>query len=71
MYEHIKVNRIKCKACGDIVTSKHRHDFISCGCGKVAADGGNEYLRRVGELHQIEDLSEYYTEDEWVKRNKI
>jgi len=52
----IIVNKIKCKKCGDIIESKHRHDFKFCKCQAVAVDGGKDYLRRVGyeELSKIE-----------------
>lgn len=43
----IRANKIKCKHCGDIIESKHIHDFKWCHCGKVAVDGGNEYHKRV------------------------
>jgi len=42
----IKTNKIKCKFCGDIIESKHVHDFKYCKCKRVAVDGGHEYLRR-------------------------
>ena len=42
----IKVNKIKCKFCGDIIESTHVHDFKFCSCGKCAVDGGHYYLRR-------------------------
>lgn len=42
----IKTNKIQCKFCGDIIKSKTVHDFKRCKCGKVAVDGGHEYLRR-------------------------
>ena len=42
----IKRNAIKCVHCGDIIESKHCHDFKWCSCGKVAVDGGLDYLRR-------------------------
>lgn len=38
-------NIIKCKACGDVIESKHRHDFRTCKCGEVSVDGGNDYQR--------------------------
>lgn len=41
-------NKIKCKHCGEIIESRHRHDFVMCGCGKCGVDGGKDYLRRVG-----------------------
>ena len=53
----IIINKIKCKKCGDIIESKHRHDFKICRCGAVAVDGGHDYLRRCGELGDYEELS--------------
>jgi len=38
-------NKIRCKFCGDIIESKHRHDFKKCKCGKVFVDGGLDYQR--------------------------
>ena len=40
-------NVIKCNHCGDIIESKHRHDFKFCKCGTVAVDGGLNYERRL------------------------
>ncbi len=37
-------NRAKCKLCGDILESFHRHDFVACKCGEISIDGGNDYL---------------------------
>jgi hypothetical protein len=39
-------NSVICKKCGDVIYSRHRHDFVTCKCGNVAVDGGQEYLRR-------------------------
>lgn len=39
-------NAIQCLTCNDIAVSYHRHDYKPCKCGKVAADGGLDYLRR-------------------------
>lgn len=50
-------NSIRCKLCGDEIFSAHRHDFVTCKCGAVSTDGGCEYIRWVGDLHFIEDLS--------------
>jgi hypothetical protein len=50
-------NVIRCKKCGDIIESKSVHDFKFCKCQSVAVDGGHEYLRRVGNLEDIEDMS--------------
>lgn len=40
-------NAVRCKKCGDIIESVHRHDFVWCKCRNVAVDGGKEYRRRV------------------------
>ena len=51
-------NKIRCKKCGDIIESKSVHDFVWCSCKACAVDGGHDYLRRVGNLEDWEDLSE-------------
>ncbi len=55
----ILVNKIQCKKCKDIIESKHVHDFKWCTCKSIAVDGGLEYLRRVGNLEDIIELSEF------------
>lgn len=38
--------------CGDCLTeivSTHRHDYVTCPCGKVSVDGGHSYLRRTAQ----------------------
>lgn len=59
--EKIKINKIRCKRCGDITKSKTVHDFKFCKCGAVAVDGGKEYLRRcfINTEDDYEELSEY------------
>ncbi|MBS4901626.1 MAG: hypothetical protein KHZ96_03980 [Coprobacillus sp.] len=59
--EKIKINKIRCKKCGDIIESKIAHDFKFCKCGAVAVDGGKEYLRRcfINTENDYEELSEY------------
>ena len=42
----LKINKIQCKHCEDIIESKRTHDFKYCKCGKVFVDGGLEYGRR-------------------------
>jgi len=51
-------NAARCLTCNEIIESKHRHDFVTCKCGKLSVDGGHDYLRRVGELENCEELSE-------------
>jgi hypothetical protein len=52
-------NEAKCKKCGDIIFSAHRHDFKYCSCGAIAVDGGMDYARRVGDAADIEERSIY------------
>ncbi|MDO5569512.1 MAG: hypothetical protein Q4G04_05345 [bacterium] len=63
MNKKIKFNRIKCKKCGDVIESTHRHDFKWCSCKSVAIDGGHDYLRRIGKFEDIEECS--ITEEEF------
>lgn len=39
-------NAIRCNICGDEIESVGRHDYVTCGCGACAVDGGHDYLRR-------------------------
>ena len=39
-------NAIQCKLCGEVIESKHVHDFVQYKCGACAVDGGHDYLRR-------------------------
>ena len=51
----IKINRIKCKRCGDVVESKSVHDMVWCSCGQCAADGGLKYIKRCFRTEKPED----------------
>ena len=55
-------NMVKCNHCGDIIESRHRHDFVFCSCGMVAVDGGKAYLRRV--YQEEGDFTEMSDQDE-------
>jgi len=37
--------KIKCLLCFDLIESKYRHDFVTCKCGNVSVDGGNDYMK--------------------------
>lgn len=53
-------SRAKCLACGDVIESKHRHNFVSCTCGDLFLDGGTEYVRYgCREKGSVELLTEY------------
>jgi len=55
----IKRNKAKCLKCGDIIESKHVHDFVTCKCGEIFVDGGKDYLRRGAKhIENVIDLSE-------------
>lgn len=43
----IFLNQAKCLLCNDVITSSHRHDFVTCPCGKLSVDGGSHYSRRL------------------------
>lgn len=51
-------NAIRCKKCGEIIESTNRHNFVTCHCGACSVDGGHDYLRRVGNKDDWEDVSE-------------
>jgi hypothetical protein len=40
------MNKAKCLKCNTVVESKYRHDYVTCNCGNVSVDGGNDYLKR-------------------------
>lgn len=42
------MSKAMCAACGDVIVSKHRHDFVKCKCGKTFVDGGDDYFRAGG-----------------------
>ena len=54
-------NAIRCNHCGDVIESTYRHSYVQCSCGKVAVDGGTDYLRRSysGNRDDYTDLAEY------------
>ena len=75
----IITNKIKCKLCGEVLESTNRHEFVPCKCFResqgakgCACDGGSDYLRRVGNPGDWEDLSETrpYTDEEVEDYNK-
>jgi len=54
---HIVSNQAQCLSCGDSIFSMHRHDFVTCACGAISVDGGQAYLRRIGDLNNFKELS--------------
>ena len=44
--KQIVYNSVKCLECNKVLVSRHRHDYVTCGCPNDAmADGGNDYGR--------------------------
>lgn len=58
MNEETMKQGIKCKKCGDELFSYHRHDFKWCSCKSVAIDGGNDYIKIVGNPDNMETIYE-------------
>ena len=56
-------NAVRCIACGSVLESTHRHDYVKCHCpNETACDGGLEYQRTLAvDLSLIENLCEYRT----------
>lgn len=50
-------NAVICNSCNDFIVSKTRHSMVTCKCGAISVDGGQEYLRRVGDFHNCTEMS--------------
>ena len=60
MKKEITKNSAMCLLCKDVLVSKSRHDFVTCTCGNLSVDGGNDYLKRSArDTESYLDLSEY------------
>jgi hypothetical protein len=44
-----------CLQCDGFMESRHRHDFVRCGCGKSFLDGGDDYFRAGGYTSAVPD----------------
>ena len=53
----MKMSEIYSKKCRNIIESKTTNDLKRCSCGAVAVDGGKEYLKRIGNDEDYEELS--------------
>lgn len=52
-----KLYGVQCLLCKDELYSMHRHDWVSCKCGAVYIDGGQEdYIRIGGEPRHIKHI---------------
>lgn len=64
MKSKIKINKVQCPKCKDVIASEHRHDFVWCRCGNVAIDGGKDYIKRSAYSTEWKELSEYCSAEE-------
>lgn len=51
-------NKIQCKHCGEIIESKHIHEFVTCKCETCSVDGGYYHLSRSYKDSPEEDFIE-------------
>lgn len=63
------MSKIKCLACGMVLESIFRHNWVSCGCeNETFVDGGQDYLRCGGvDLTLIEVLKDPQEKDGVVR----
>ena len=52
----ITVSCIRCSNCGDILYSRTVHDFHYCYCGRIAIDGGFDYVKICGDIKHFLDI---------------
>ena len=56
--EKIISNKIQCKHCGEVIESKHIHEFVTCKCETCSVDGGHYHLSRSYKNSPEEDYIE-------------
>ena len=56
--EKILSNKIQCKHCGEVIESKHVHEFVTCKCETCSVDGGHYHLSRSYKNSPEEDFIE-------------
>jgi hypothetical protein len=50
---------MQCPACKKVIQSKHRHDYVVCGCpNNATVDGGGEYLKIGWKTHMPVEYDE-------------
>lgn len=69
MVKKLIKNQWKCLYCGDVIESKHQHDFTTCKCGMSSCDGGISYIRLIGDLDMMQDMCERI--EVWEDGDKI
>lgn len=69
MTRKIIENKAQCKKCRDIIKSNSTNDFKRCSCGSIAVDGGLDYIKRLGNLDDIIELSKVEINKEENEQN--
>lgn len=57
-------NKAKCRNCGDVVESKHRHDFVSCKC-YIKSDIKTEKALTTARKYVKNSSSAVVSDDAW------
>jgi hypothetical protein len=79
IYPTIIYRSVKCLSCGDVLVSRHRHDFSTCECESITVDGGFDYLKFSSENAENISIFEVTEKDpfelirahiEWGSRGK-
>jgi ribosomal protein L37AE/L43A len=58
-----RINSVQCTKCEQTITSRNRHDFVTCKCGAISVDGGSWYLKRSGSPMDYMELSKSYADE--------
>ena len=67
--EHIIKNQARCLVCGEIIESKYRNNHVTCSCGNLSVDGGQDYIRRgymSDKWHELSVFDPYQWGDAFV-----
>jgi hypothetical protein len=47
-YSIVKLNKARCKKCGEILVSHSEKQDETCGCGHLKIGGGKSWIKRTG-----------------------
>ncbi len=65
-------NQAKCLGCGDVIVSRHTHDYVTCSCGALSVDGGTSYTRRAFDQSVAwEEMSIYSENSPSLERHQL
>jgi len=63
-------NYARCTECKQIIVSKTRYDFVTCKCGSISIDGGNDYCRMIVVKNTFDPTVTYEEMLESLKEDK-